>query len=82
MNVRLTYCRTQVGRARSFERRLCPTRLTAGARKGTLAPLATSERRSWGEVRPPGGVVRLERSARETRRGYEKGGVPPSESRS
>ena len=32
-----------------------------------------------GEVRPPGGVARLERSARETRRGYEKGGVPPSE---
>jgi len=31
-----------------FERRLRPTRLTAGARNGTLAPLATSAKRSWG----------------------------------
>jgi len=31
-----------------FERGLGPTRLTAGARKGTLAPLATSAKKSWG----------------------------------
>ncbi len=33
--------------------------------------------RSWGEVRPPGGAARLERGARETRRGDGKGGAAP-----
>src|SRR3990172_1511694 len=51
--------------------------LEAAAVREPRAPSAGSARARWGEVRPPGGVARLERGARETRRGDGKGGEAP-----
>jgi len=60
------------------ERGLCPTRLTAGARRGTLAALATSAMRGWGPEAERGQCP--QGRAREAEMNVRKGAVEaPSE---